>query len=631
MSNKTPTFSGKYNENVEDWLFIVEHNLRKARIPETAKLGEIIEYVRGTPLSILREHLQNGKTSWEDFRKTLIKTFKPVNFELETLNQLRELKQRDFKFIGQYVNKFLNLTTKIKLTEKEKFNYFLGGLSSSFVYEIKMRQASNMDEAVAIAMQFEKVKQSKPENKGRWSSNFSNKSVHDQLNGANPMRKQILPNDNKTNKQKLTCFKCGKEGHIATKCTTPKSKTQHKVNVARFGNEILTVNGTIEEKDIKFGLDSGATCSILSEKIAKGLKSKIKPTEIQVKTASSQSVSVVGITEPTPVNVYGHTTELEFIVLRDVDYEALLGLDWFENAKAGIFPDQKLLKFREDSVYLNNDEIVENIEVDYNVLLAEVLEEDSALEQDNEWPVLKEETSSKGVLNELEPNFMCLKETILSVTANDVSELGECTVEEFRITLVDDKPIHIPPYRMSEAERRDARKEIDTLLEAGVIRQSRSPYSFPIIMVAKKDGTRRLCIDYRKLNAVTISESWPIRNIQDIFDRLSGSKIFTTLDLKSGYWQVRMHEDSIAKTAFSTPDGHYEFTRLPFGLKNAPAEFSRIMFIVLGDLPFIEIYIDDIIIHSEDMERHVKHVAEVLNRIEMANLVEYSKMRLGKK
>jgi hypothetical protein len=260
------------------------------------------------------------------------------------------------------------------------------------------------------------------------------------------------------------------------------------------------------------------------------------------------------------------------------------------------------------------------MEVDCNVLIAEVLEEDSALEQDNEWPVVKEETSSRGVLKELEPNLMSLKEILSEVTANDVTELGECAVVKFKIMLVDEKPIHIPPYRMSEAERRDARKEIGTLMDAGIIRQSRSPYSFPIIMVAKKDGTRRLCIDYRKLNAVTVSEPWPIRNIQDIFDKLSGSRIFTTLDLKSGCWQVRMHESSIAMTAFSTPDGHYEFTRLPFGLKNAPAEFSRIMFMILGDLQFIEIYIDDIIIHSEDMSSHVEHVMEVLKRVKEANL-----------
>ncbi len=298
----------------------MEHNFTKARIAESKKLGEIIDYVRGTPLSILREHLQNGKTSWTKFKRTLTKTFKPVNFELETLNQLRELKQRDFKFVGQYVNKFLNLTTKIKLTEMEKFNYFLGGLSTNYVYEIKMRQASCMDEAVSIAMQFEKVKQSKPEYKGKWTPQYTNnRNVHDHSGGTNTVRKQVLPSDNKTNKQKLTCFKCGKEGHIATKCTAPKNKTQH-VNVARFGNEILTVQGTIEERGIKFGLDSGATCSILSDAIAKRLKIKIKPTGIQVKTASSQSVNVVGITEPTRVNVYGHTTELEFIVLKDVDY-----------------------------------------------------------------------------------------------------------------------------------------------------------------------------------------------------------------------------------------------------------------------------------------------------------------------
>ena len=115
------------------------------------------------------------------------------------------------------------------------------------------------------------------------------------------------------------------------------------------------------------------------------------------------------------------------------------------------------------------------------------------------------------------------------------------------------------------------------MLENDIIELSKSEWSSPCLLVPKKDGTKRFCVDYRKLNAVTHTEQWPIPRIQDILDRLAGSKWFTAWDLTSGYWQIMMDESSKDKTAFSTPDGHYQFKRMPFGLKNAPADFSRIM------------------------------------------------------
>ncbi len=139
-------------------------------------------------------------------------------------------------------------------------------------------------------------------------------------------------------------------------------------------------------------------------------------------------------------------------------------------------------------------------------------------------------------------------------------------------------------------------------------------------MIPKKDGSKRICIDYRRLNAITVTESWPLPNILDILDRLNGFTWFSALDLKSGYWQILMHEDSIEKTAFSTPDGHYEFLRVPFGLKNAPADFSRIMNIVLGNLPFVEIYLDDITVHSKTFKEHIKNIKIVKKRLKEANL-----------
>ena len=156
------------------------------------------------------------------------------------------------------------------------------------------------------------------------------------------------------------------------------------------------------------------------------------------------------------------------------------------------------------------------------------------------------------------------------------------------------------------------------MLDAGIIRISKSPWSAPVILIKKKDGNYRMCVDFRKLNAQTITQSWPIPRVQDILDDLAGSVWFSSIDLKSGFWQILMEDDSIEKSAFSTPEGHYEF--LPFGLKNAPSEFSRIMFLVLGDLNFVKKIFDDVIIHSITFDEHMSHLVIVFERLGRADL-----------
>ena len=217
-------------------------------------------------------------------------------------------------------------------------------------------------------------------------------------------------------------------------------------------------------------------------------------------------------------------------------------------------------------------------------------------------------------------DFKDLMKKNMDLFALSIDDLGVCAVRAHKINLLNDEPIFLHPYRKSTSERLKIQKEIAKMLKAKVIRPSRSAWSAPVIMIPKKDGTERMCVDYRKLNAVTKQVNWPLPIIQDIFDRLSGSKWFSALDLKSGYWQIEMSPESIEKTAFSTPDGHYEFLRLPFGLKNAPAEFSRIMHQVLGNLKFVEIYLDDITIHSKTFDEHVSHIKIVFDKLREANL-----------
>ena len=155
------------------------------------------------------------------------------------------------------------------------------------------------------------------------------------------------------------------------------------------------------------------------------------------------------------------------------------------------------------------------------------------------------------------------------------------------------------------------------MLDQGFIRKSTSPYNSPVLFVKKKDGTLRLCIDYRALNNITIKNKFPIPRIDEALDKLGGAKVFSKMDLRSGFYQIRVTDKDVPKTAFSTDRAHYEFTVMPFGLTNAPATFQTMMSTVLNDFidKFVLVYIDDILIYSKSAEEHEKHIKMVLSKL----------------
>ncbi|UYV83325.1 hypothetical protein LAZ67_23000532, partial [Cordylochernes scorpioides] len=200
--------------------------------------------------------------------------------------------------------------------------------------------------------------------------------------------------------------------------------------------------------------------------------------------------------------------------------------------------------------------------------------------------------------------------------------LGRTNLAKHQIHTEDAKPIKHKPYRVSAKERTIIKDQIDEMLEEGIIRPSSSPWSFPVILVKTRDGKYRFCVDYRKLNEVTVKDVYPIPRIDDVMDTLQGSKYFSAIDLKSGYWQVEIEERDKEKTAFTTAHGLYEFNIMPFGLCNAPATFERNMDNVLGNLRWqiCLCYLDDVIIYSSDFPTHIKRLEAVLRCFSESNL-----------
>jgi deoxyuridine 5'-triphosphate nucleotidohydrolase len=189
-----------------------------------------------------------------------------------------------------------------------------------------------------------------------------------------------------------------------------------------------------------------------------------------------------------------------------------------------------------------------------------------------------------------------------------------------------------PPYRLSLAEREELRKQLDDLLARGFIQPSTSSYGAPVIFVPKKDGTKRMCIDYRQLNDITVKNKYPLPYMEELFDQLYKAKVFSKLDLWSGYHQIRIKESDRHKTAFRTAFGHFEYLVLPFGLTNAPAIFMRLMHDVLRPLlgKCVTVFLDDILVYSEDEEQHEQHLRQVLTLLKQNQLyAKKSKCEIG--
>ncbi|XP_025623583.2 transposon Tf2-1 polyprotein [Arachis hypogaea] len=201
------------------------------------------------------------------------------------------------------------------------------------------------------------------------------------------------------------------------------------------------------------------------------------------------------------------------------------------------------------------------------------------------------------------------------VFPDDINEFPPNREVEFAIELVPGSgPISITPYRMSPLEMAELKAQLEDLLSKHFIRPSVSPWGAPVLLVKKKDGSMRLCVDYRQLNKITVKNKYPLPRIDDLMDQLQGASVFSKIDLRSGYHQIRVRDEDIPKTAFRTRYGHYEYTMMSFRLTNAPAVFMDYMNRIFQPYldKFVIVFIDDILVYSKTEEEHADHLRTVL-------------------
>ena len=400
---------------------------------------------------------------------------------------------------------------------------------------------------------------------------------------------------------------------------------------------LLCISGTLEGIPVKYLIDSGASdCFVSTEFVAAhGLKATKTKEKLKIHLADGSVRVTTDCIRQVCVSFGEHTEFLDLQVMKLPKYEVILGKFWLDRCNPQINWKKNTMQWKLGSRVVEitgiqttqeNEQIsslfhlgsyVEEISAQRmrklaqreSVFLAVVRSVPEMNEEVMEINEEKTETEYPIAIQKILREFTDVFPKELPVGLPPAREV------DHKIDLIPGaKPPHRAPYRMSPEGLDELKQQLRDLTEKGYIQPSVSPFGAPVLFVPKKDGGVRMCVDYRALNKVTVHNRYPLPRIDELLDRLQGSRYFTKIDLRSGYYQIRMHPDSVQKTAFRTRYGHFEFLVLPFGLTNAPATFMHLMHQIFREQldQFIVIFLDNILIYSKKLQDHIDHVRRTL-------------------
>jgi RNase H-like domain found in reverse transcriptase/Reverse transcriptase (RNA-dependent DNA polymerase)/Integrase zinc binding domain/Chromo (CHRromatin Organisation MOdifier) domain/Retroviral aspartyl protease len=393
------------------------------------------------------------------------------------------------------------------------------------------------------------------------------------------------------------------------------------VEESRSDENVILLKGVVGGYPVQILVDSGSTGNFMSEKVATVAGfATIRDDSRILEFANGETREISRKTKPLRLQLGEFHARTTFDVA-PVTYDLVLGRPWLAQFNPSIdwkLPEVKVtVKGKQYTLPLatqvgqtsgestSDSKMISAIQLkrlarkkDHQVMLAIVRPSEEYAKSDAS-----------------HPGFMKLKKEY-EVLFSDDFQLPPRRDVDHKIELEKGaKPPHGTTYRMSYLELDELKKQLMELLEKGFIRPSKSPFGAPVLFVKKKDGSLRLCVDYRALNKLTIKNRYPLPRIEELFDRLHGAKVFSRIDLRSGYHQIRIAEGDVPKTAFRTRYGHFEFLVMPFGLTNAPATFMTAMNNIFRPYldQFVVVFLDDILVYSKNDEEHLEHLRKVFD------------------
>ncbi|KAL0534798.1 hypothetical protein IC582_029092 [Cucumis melo] len=426
-----------------------------------------------------------------------------------------------------------------------------------------------------------------------------------------------------------TCFKCRQEGHTADRCPLRLTGiAQNQGADAPHQGRVFATNRTEAEKagTVVTGtlpvlghyalvlFDSGSSHSFISSAFVSHARLEVEPLHhvLSVSTPSGECMLSKEKVKACQIEISGHVIEVTLIVLDMLDFDVILGMDWLAANHASIDCSRKEVTFNPPSMasFKFKGGGSKSLPQVISAIRA------SKLLSQGTWGILA------SVVDTREADVSLSSEPVVrdypDVFPEELPGLPPHREVEFAIEYEPGTvPISRAPYRMAPAELKELKVQLQELLDKGFIRPSVSPWGAPVLFVKKKDGSMRLCIDYRELNKVTVKNRYPLPRIDDLFDQLQGATVFSKIDLRSGYHQLRIKDEDVPKTAFRSRYGHYEFIVMSFGLTNALAVFMDLMNRVFREFldTFVIVFIDDIFIYSKTEAEHEEHLRMVLQTL----------------
>ncbi|GJX28927.1 putative nucleotidyltransferase, ribonuclease H [Tanacetum coccineum] len=346
-------------------------------------------------------------------------------------------------------------------------------------------------------------------------------------------------------------------------------------------------------------------------------------TNYRVELADGKSLTTNTILRGCTLNLQNHLFKIDLLPIELRSFDVIVGMDWMAEHRAEVVCYEKYIRipYGNDMLIIQGER--SGVKNKSRLEVISSIRTQKYIDQGCQVFLIQMMMEEETKIPERRIKDVPVVRDFPKVFPEDLPGLPLTRQVEFHIELIPGAaPVARAPYRLAPAEMKELAEQLKELSDKGFIRPSSSPWGAPILFVKKKDGSFRMCIDYRELNKLTVKNRYPLPRIDDLFDQLQGSSIYSKIDLRSGYHQLRVREEDIPKTAFRTRYGHYEFQVMPFGLTNAPAVFMDLMNRVCKPHldKFVIVFIDDILIYSRNEKEHEEHLKTILELLKKEEL-----------